>query len=126
LAGAATRDIYLAARNEGRARALVERIGIDAGVVPFGAGVTGAVVINATPLGMNGEILPERVLGVASGIIDLAYGQNETPTVAQAAAKGLPLMDGVEFLVLQAAASFEWWLGRPAPIEVMVAAARNA
>jgi shikimate dehydrogenase len=126
LAGAATRDIYLAARNEGRARALVERIGIDAGVVPFGAGVTGAVVINATPLGMNGEILPERVLGVASGIIDLAYGQNETPTVARAAAKGLPLMDGVEFLVLQAAASFEWWLGRPAPIEVMVAAARNA
>jgi shikimate 5-dehydrogenase len=35
-------------------------------------------------------------------------------------------MDGVEFLVLQAAASFEWWLGRPAPIEVMVAAAKNA
>jgi shikimate 5-dehydrogenase len=37
----------------------------------------------------------------------------------------MPLMDGVEFLVLQAAASFEWWLGRPAPIEVMTAAARK-
>jgi shikimate dehydrogenase len=126
LVGAPTRDIYLAARNEDRARALVERVGVDAGVVPFGTGVTGALVVNATPLGMSGEILPEQVLGVASGIIDLAYGQIETPTVTRAAAKGLPIMDGVEFLVLQAAASFEWWIGRPAPIEVMVAAAKNA
>jgi shikimate dehydrogenase len=126
LSGATTREIYLAARNVDRAHALVERIGIDAGVIPFGAGVAGALVINATPLGMGGENLPEEVLGVASGIIDLAYGQEETPAVALAASRGLPIMDGIEFLVLQAAASFEWWLGRPAPIEVMVTAARNA
>jgi shikimate dehydrogenase len=126
LAGVRSREIYLAARNDDRAHALVERIGIDAGVVPFGAGVAGALVINATPLGMGGENLPEGVLGMASGIIDLAYGRDETPAVAGAAARGLPIMDGVEFLVLQAAASFEWWLGRPAPVDVMVTAARNA
>jgi shikimate 5-dehydrogenase len=75
---------------------------------------------------MSGEILPEQVSGVASGIIDLAYSHAQTPAVARATGAGLPVMDGVEFLVLQAAASFEWWLGRPAPFDVMVAAARNA
>jgi shikimate dehydrogenase len=126
LAGAVGRDVYLAARNQDRAHAVVERVGVEAGVIPFGAGVAGAVVVNATPLGMDGERLPGEVTGTASGIIDLAYGDNETPAVAEARRRGMPVMDGVEFLVLQAAASFEWWLDRPAPIEVMTAAARKA
>jgi shikimate dehydrogenase len=75
---------------------------------------------------MSGEILPEKVVGLASGIIDLAYSHTQTDAVARATAGGLPVMDGVEFLVLQAAVSFEWWLGLPAPLEVMDAAARNA
>jgi shikimate dehydrogenase len=126
LAGAGDREVYLAARDEARAHALVGRVGVDAGVIPFGAGVAGALVINATPLGMSGEILPEKVVGLASGIIDLAYSHTQTDAVARATAGGLPVMDGVEFLVLQAAVSFEWWLGLPAPLEVMDAAARNA
>jgi shikimate dehydrogenase len=125
LAGAGGRQVYLAARNQEQAHEVAERVGVEAGVIPFGAGVAGALVVNATPLGMDGERLPEEVTGTASGIIDLAYGDFETPAVADARRKGMPLMDGVEFLVLQAAASFEWWLGRPAPIEVMTAAARK-
>jgi shikimate 5-dehydrogenase len=34
-------------------------------------------------------------------------------------------MDGVEFLVLQAASSFEWWTGLVAPFEVMLESARK-
>ena len=94
-------------------------------MVPIGVGVSGALVVNATPLGMGGERLPEAITATASGIIDLPYGPGETLTVAGARDAGLPHMDGVEFLVLQAAASFEWWTGVPAPIEVMVRAARN-
>ena len=41
---------------------------------PATAGVAGAVVVNATPLGMRGETLPENVVGPASGLVDLAYG----------------------------------------------------
>jgi shikimate dehydrogenase len=126
LTGAAERDLYVAARDESRARELVERVGVGAGVIPFGAGVAGAVVVNATPLGMGGERLPEEVTGTAGGIIDLAYAEIETPAVGEARNGALPSMDGVEFLVLQAAASFEWWLGRPAPLEVMATAARKA
>jgi shikimate dehydrogenase len=125
LVGATNRDLYVAARDESRARALVERLEVDAGVIPLGAGVAGALVVNATPLGMRGDSLPEEVTGTATGLIDLAYGDIETLAVAKAKRTGLPVMDGVEFLVLQAAASFEWWLGRPAPLEVMAAAARK-
>jgi shikimate dehydrogenase len=122
--GATERQVYVAARNIGRAATLVARIG-SGEVVPLGVGVAGALVINATPLGMGGERLPEAVTMTASGIVDLPYGPHETLTVAGARAIGLPFMDGVEFLVLQAAASFEWWTGLPGPLEVMVRAARN-
>ena len=95
-------------------------------MVPFGVGVSGALLVNATPLGRDGTSLPEAVTVTASGVIDMAYGPDETRTVAGARAAGMPFMDGVEFLVLQAAASFEWWTGVTAPVEVMVEAARNA
>ena len=122
--GATGRQVYVAARSIGRAATLVARIG-SGEVVPLGVGVAGALVINATPLGMVGERLPEAVTMTASGIVDLPYGPQETLTVAGARATGLAFMDGVEFLVLQAAASFEWWTGLPGPLEVMVRAARN-
>ncbi len=121
--GATGRHIYLSARNHQRAAALAERIGVQAAVVPFGTGVSGALLVNATPLGMSGEVLPETVTHAASGVIDLAYGDEETRTISEARARSLPLMDGVEFLVLQAAASFEWWTAHPAPLEVMRRAA---
>ena len=124
--GAAGRELYVAARDIQRATALVERIGREAGVIPLGVGVSGALVVNATPIGANRERLPEAVTATASGIIDLPYGPTTTLTVVDARNAGLPCMDGVEFLVLQAAGSFEWWTGMPAPIDVMVRAARNA
>ena len=123
--GAAGRVVYVAARNVQRATALVDKLD-SGGVVPLGVGVSGALVVNATPLGKGGERLAETITATASGIVDLPYGPGETLTVAGARAAGLPFMDGVEFLVLQAAASFEWWTGVPAPTEVMVRAARNA
>lgn len=124
--GAAGREVYVAARDIQRASALAERIDRGAAVVPFGVGVSGALLVNATPLGKDGTSLPEALTMTASGVVDLAYGADETHTVAVARAAGLPFVDGVEFLVLQAAASFEWWTGATAPIEAMVQAARNA
>ena len=126
IVGATGREVYVAARDIRRATSLVARIGSGAQVVPLGVGVGGALVVNATPLGMGGERLQEAITTTASGIVDLPYGPNETLTVAGARAAGVPFMDGVEFLVLQAAASFEWWTGLPAPLEVMILGARNA
>ena len=71
--------------------------------MPFGSPVPGAIVVNATPLGMNGESLPSGLLDQASGLIDLAYGPVDPPATVEARRRGLPLVDGVEFLALQAA-----------------------
>jgi shikimate dehydrogenase len=126
LVAAQGRQVYLAARNQEKGRALSERVGAEAAMVPFGTGAAGALVFNATPLGMAGERLPDQVTALASGIVDLAYGADETPAVVEARQRGVPVMEGLEFLVLQAAASFEWWTGRAAPFEVMLSAAKNA
>jgi shikimate dehydrogenase len=125
LVGAAGRVVFLSARNLERAASLADRVGAEVGLVPFGTGVAGALLVNATPVGMSGEPLPKAILRPASGLVDLVYGDEPTATVSQARESGLPVMDGIEFLVLQAVASFEWWTGRLAPVEVMLQAARK-
>ncbi len=119
------REVHLAARRPDLARELAARAGDEVIVVPFGSAVAGAIVINATPLGMKGESLPSGMLDRASGLIDLAYGRVDPPATAEARRIGLPLVDGLEFLALQAGESFTWWTGMDAPLEVMRQAAKN-
>ena len=93
---------------------------------PWGEPLPGAVVVNATPLGMRGEPLPEGVLEAASGLIDMPYGEAQTPAVSLASSLGIPVVDGLDLLVAQAARSFTWWTGFEAPIQAMREAARQS
>ena len=114
-------DVAVSIRRGGGSKA----VGDSASQVPWGTPVPGAVVVNATPLGMAGEPLPAGLVEAASGLVDLAYGPDPTPAVGQAARSGIPWVDGIQILVDQAAESFEIWTGNPAPREVMAAAARG-
>jgi shikimate dehydrogenase len=71
------------------------------------------VVINATPV--RDEVLVE--LGPGQTLVDLPYPR--TATAEAAAAAGARVLDGLEVLVAQGAASFELWTGVPAPVAVM-------
>lgn len=71
------------------------------------------LVIHATPV--RDEVLFE--LGRGQTLIDLPYPR--TATAEAAAAAGARVLDGLEVLVAQGAASFELWTGRPAPVDVM-------
>lgn len=124
LAALGERKVYISARSEGKA-ALLDREFGTAGFVSWGAGLAGALVVNATPLGMNGERLAEEILALAEGLIDLPYGAEETPAVRWASTAGLPVLDGIEFLARQARASFEWWTGETVDLESLIWAARN-
>ena len=119
------RPLRLSARNPAAAAALAAAVAVDAGVAPWGAPVPGALVINSTPLGMAGEHLPPGIVGAASGVLEMAYGSGVTPAVAEASRRGLDVADGIDLLVAQAAGSFTLWTGRPAPLEIMEAAARG-
>lgn len=116
------REALVSARDDRAGADFAGRFGLQ--VVPWGEAVGGVTVINATPIGMDGEHLPPGLIEHAAGLIDLAYGDDPTPAVAEAQERGLPVVDGIELLVDQAAESFTIWTGVAAPIEAMTQAAR--
>ncbi len=73
------------------------------------------LVVNATPV--RDELLVRPVAGQT--VVDLAYGPAETALVAAARAAGCDVVDGLEALVRQGAASFRLWTGREPPVEAM-------
>ena len=124
LAAIEKKRVYISGRNEKRVSEIADSPE-EVTVVPWEAGVAGAVVLNCTPIGMDSEVLPELVISTAGALIDLPYGPPRTPAVATALEAGIPVFDGYEFLARQAAASFEWWTGIPVDFEPLAEIARN-
>jgi shikimate dehydrogenase len=116
------RPLRVAGRRPEAAVELIERVGVDARPVEWSEPVEGMVVVNATPIGMRGESLPDRLLAGARGLFDMPYATGQTPAVAAARSAGIPVVEGVEMLLHQAALSFRIWTGVDAPIEAMRAA----
>ena len=71
------------------------------------------LVIQATSA--RDDVLAE--LGPGQMLVDLLYPRSATAEAAEAA--GAHVLDGLEVLVAQGAASFELWTGVPAPVAVM-------
>jgi shikimate dehydrogenase len=78
------------------------------------------LVINATS--ERDEVLVE--LGSGQTLVDLPYPRTGTARAAEAA--GARVIDGLDVLVAQGAASFELWTGVAAPVDVMRAALATA
>jgi shikimate dehydrogenase len=116
------RQLTVAARRSERAEELLATLGVDARVAPLDAPCGGAVVVNATPIGMHGEALPGELVTAASGLFDMAYGSGPTPAVKLARRLGLPVAEGPDMLLAQAAASFTIWTGVDPPLDEMRAA----
>ena len=79
------------------------------------------VIINATPVGMNGgkqAPLNENELNTKY-VFDLVYNPAETALVKVARAKEIQVIPGLEMFVQQGARQFEIWTGKPAPIAEM-------
>ncbi|MEA2500509.1 MAG: shikimate dehydrogenase [Actinomycetota bacterium] len=131
LAGAGA--VTVLARDPDRAAAL----GPMAGEVSFqalplssaGAAVAGAdVIVNATPVGQEGEdpLVPVDAIRPGAVVVDLVYHPLETPLVQAASRAGAKAYGGLGMLVHQAALAFEIFTGRSAPLEALWAGAREA
>ena len=109
MASAAAARIELSSRRHG-------------GWPPSGEGVD--VLVNCTPVKDEVIVTPRPGMQV----IDLAYNADgsETALVAAARAAGCEtVVDGLDVLLAQGAASFERWTGEPAPLAAMAAALRR-
>src|SRR5215471_8853059 len=80
------------------------------------------VIINATPVGMDGnrEPLPlSEQEFKARYFFEMVYSPAETKLVKLARAKGMHVILGSEMFVQQGARQFEIWSGKPAPVGEM-------
>jgi shikimate dehydrogenase len=105
----------------------------DTGLLPVGEF---ELLVNATSIGLEGAdaSLDEhlKALHVDADsieqrhvVVDLAYGASETPLIAASARRGASVVDGLEVLVHQGAASLRLWTGQEPPVDVMRRAARR-
>lgn len=94
-------------------------------VVPFdGAERTRPdLIVNATPVGALGEMLPAPAVGPGQLVVDLLYQPAQTPLQMRAREAGAAAFGGLGLLLHQAALSFELWTGGVPPLAVMSAAA---
>jgi shikimate dehydrogenase len=120
--------LTVAVRDPSRAegvRSAVDGFSTDLAVVRLDEARTADadLVVNATPVGSAGEGLPLPRLHPGILAIDLVYRPEITPLRSAARAAGATAFGGLGLLLHQAALSFELWTARPAPLEVMSAAA---
>jgi shikimate dehydrogenase len=122
-AGAA--DVAVWNRTPERARALADALGARAVERPGRA----EIVVNCTSVGLadpdatfKALPLPADSLDAGSCVVDMVYRDGGTRLLEAARTRGAGVIDGLEILVAQGAASFERWTGRTAPREAMRAA----
>lgn len=84
---------------------------------------TADVIIHCTSVGMHpnpdASLVPAHLLRPGQVVFDIVYTPLETRLLADAKAKGLQTVSGVEMFVNQAVLQFEQFTGADAPIEVM-------
>jgi shikimate dehydrogenase len=126
---AGSASVRVAARNPERAQALAARLASlfperDVAAETWPPALVPDVLVNATPVGDEALVEP----GSGTQVVDLAYRADGSPTelVRAARERGCEVVvDGLDVLVAQGAASFERWTGVPAPVEVMRRAVRS-
>jgi shikimate dehydrogenase len=121
-AGGAAKAVVHALERAGARRVSAVSRG-DAGWPPDGEGVD--VLVNCTPV--KDEVIVAPYPGMQ--IVDLAYNPDGSPTAFVAAARRAgceTIVDGLDVLLAQGAASFERWTGMPAPYAAMSEALRHA
>jgi shikimate dehydrogenase len=89
------------------------------------------LLVNCTSVGMkdseaeNQLPIDIRLIPTRALVYDVVYNPVETPLLAAARQAGARTMGGLSMLVYQGAEAFELWTGKPAPVDIMMAAAKK-
>lgn len=88
------------------------------------------LVVNCTPIGLLDDEVPDWIERQIAALddeglfYDMVYRRmgNPTPLVERARRRNIVAADGIGMLVHQAALAFNFWTGKPGPVDVMMAA----
>lgn len=137
-------DGTVLARNEGAGRALAEQYGwkvatqppscavegADGAAADAGAAVRAELLVNVTPIGMEGGAESDELsfsneaIAAASVVWDVVAMPSETPLIRAARAAGKRVITGAEVIAIQAEEQFVLYTGvRPSPELVAAASA---
>lgn len=126
LKGQELAGLRILARNRDKVGALLDDIGIPASVLEFESAWTAcegaALVINASPLGMQGKPpVPPTLMRALDAtqpdatVFDMVYDPLDTALLAAARRRGRKAVDGLVMLVGQARLAFRHFYGAEAP-----------
>lgn len=121
-------DIRVHGRTPARAAALCARFSAAHATSDVDATVRdAALVVNATPAGLDGISMPVSpdTIRRDAVVLDMVVGPNETPLVRAARARGIQAADGLEMLLAQGALAFQRWFGIAPDREAMREAVRR-
>jgi shikimate dehydrogenase len=141
-AGGAARAVAFGLRERGAQTTIANRDGHKAEKLAAAVGARAApfdevsrtdaydVVVNATSLGQSDvgkeSPIPESAIRPGQIVMDIVYKPLQTRLVEGARARGAVVLHGGRMLLHQAAAQFELYTGRPAPLGPMQAALHQA
>lgn len=121
--------VLIAARSRDRAEQLAARfpetctaVGGEAEAI-----ATAQLIVNATPLGLEGALMPVSPGSIDAGtaVLDLTYRRGRTPWVRACRQRNLRADDGIPMLVEQGALAFVRWFGQEPDREAMWRAVRD-
>jgi 3-dehydroquinate dehydratase/shikimate dehydrogenase len=115
-------DVYILNRTPGPAQTLAKKARAKAINRTLLKKLEFDVIINATPVGMEGNrdpLLISEEEFKARYFFEMVYMPGETKMVKIARAKGMHVILGAEMFVQQGARQFEIWSGKPAPVTEM-------
>lgn len=101
-------------RTSSRSAALADRFGCEAGVLDDFYRIKPDIVVNATPVGMEGvggSLLTPGQLGPDMTVFDLVYTPRITPLLSYAGAAGARVISGEEMFISQACEQFRRFTG---------------
>jgi 3-dehydroquinate dehydratase / shikimate dehydrogenase len=109
-------------RTATRAEALGEEFGVRAQPLEASGTLSAEIVINCTPIGMFPRTDATPLAKIPSDVrvvFDTIYNPVRTRLLTEAQRAGCRTISGVDMFVGQAAAQFELWMGRKAPLDAM-------
>ena len=105
-------SVTLISRSKERAAQMLADFQMSGDILPPGSAPEADLLINATPMGMNG--FPSNDVDLANlapdaSVVELVYHPLETELLRRARGKGLRTIDGLDMLIWQASMAFTYF-----------------